>query len=517
MDNNDHSNTSSSIALIDNTAPRRRHSETPTATTNGGSHVSRKWTKRSIRGELKKRKYAKWQPDRLGLTTDDEDNDNYNYNNNEGEENIPSSSRRPSERPETDLFTTETATTTSNPPSQYQSQSDSQSHSPSQQPSPPSHDVSATDFAPESTLTNTTTTHSHGPTKLTGLKPNTELDILYENQRGWFFFGIPLYSHSSLLNFDPSAWQTADLRDSPVDITNAQVPDPSWVWAWRSWYVDMSGDVDDQGWQYSFSFKSTAWHGSHPWFHSFVRRRRWVRVRTKRLVDRHGRTGLEMAHRLNEDYFTIHSGKKKKRPVSEVGGGGYGATSLGRTTTATTAREEEEVPIEEIADVPALMHALRVAIVDREKVDALDRFVEEGGEELFYLDEKIPEIMSMFVFQASRWHFVIHLTDVVESLSQRLSSASGNEATELQRKLNHLQKATETARRHLTGPGVLRTENRKSSMEMLDLTPVSKRGSLLARYSGRFEFKSMDDGGEMKGIPKEAEVGREGHIFQYSS
>lgn len=131
---------------------------------------------------------------------------------------------------------------------------------------------------------------------------------------------------------------------------------------------------------------------------------------------------------------------------------------------------------------------------------------------------QIPEIMSMFVFQASRWHFVLHLTDVVESLSQQLSSSSGdNEAAELQRKLNHLRKATETARRHLTGPGVLRTENRKSSMEMLDLTPVSKRGSLLARYSGRFEFKSMDDGGEIKGIPKEAEVGREGHIFQYSS
>ncbi|GAA84958.1 peroxin Pex23-like-Penicillium chrysogenum [Aspergillus luchuensis IFO 4308] len=496
----DHSNTTtSSIALIDNTAPRRRHSETPTATTNGGSHISRKWTKRSIRGELKKRKYAKWQPDRLGLTTDDEDNTNYNNNNsnNEEEEGIPSSSRRPFERPEpSDLFTTETATTTSPPPSQYQSRSDSPSQQ-QQQPSPPSQDVSATDFAPESNtlITTTTTTTGANAPKLTGLKPNTELDILYENQRGWFFFGIPLYSHSSLLNFDPSAWQTADLRDSPVDITNAQVPDPSWVWAWRSWYVDMSGDVDDQGWQYSFSFKSTAWHGSHPWFHSFVRRRRWVRVRTKRLVDRHGRTELEMAHRLNEDYFTIHSGKnKKKRPVSEVGGGGE-------------MEEEEGAPIEEIADIPALMHALRVAIVDREKVDALDRFVDEGGEELFYLDEKIPEIMSMFVFQASRWHFVLHLTDVVESLSQQLSSSSGdNEAAELQRKLNHLRKATETARRHLTGPGVLRTENRKSSMEMLDLTPVSKRGSLLARYSGRFEFKSMDDGGEIKGIPKEAEL-----------
>lgn len=104
-----------------------------------------------------------------------------------------------------------------------------------------------------------------------------------------------------------------------------------------------------------------------------------------------------MAHRLNEDYFTIHSGKKKKRPVSEVGGGGYGTTSLGRTTTATTSREMEEegAPIEEIANIPALMHALRVAIVDREKVDALDRFVDEGGEELFYLDEKVVPPISL--------------------------------------------------------------------------------------------------------------------------
>ncbi len=67
-----------------------------------------------------------------------------------------------------------------------------------------------------------------------------EIDVLYENQRGWFFFGIPLYSHSSLLNFDPAPWINKDGRDSAVNITNAQVPDPGWEWAWKSWYVDMS-------------------------------------------------------------------------------------------------------------------------------------------------------------------------------------------------------------------------------------------------------------------------------------
>ncbi|RAK99828.1 uncharacterized protein BO80DRAFT_384540 [Aspergillus ibericus CBS 121593] len=477
------------IALIDNTAPRRQ-SDTPTTT--AGGHVSRKWTRVSIRSELAKRKYAKWQPDRLGVTDNDDDD------NGDGAE----ASRRPSDG--RDLSATETATT--NTPSR---------RSPSQQPTPPSQDVGVTDFALEPSHT-----ASEQPKKLKGLKPNTELDILYENQRGWFFFGIPLYSHSSLLNFDPSAWTTADLRDSPVDITNAQVPDPSWVWAWRSWYVDMSGDVDDQGWQYSFSFTSSAWHGSHPWFHSFVRRRRWVRVRTKRLVDRRGRTGLEMAHRLNEDYFTIHSGKNKRRAASEAGlttaSAGYTNGSLSRTTTKVG--EEEETPVEEIADIPALMHALRVAIVDREKMDALDRFVEEGGEELFYLDEQIPEIMSMFVFQASRWQFYTHLTDLITDLSHQTSSPSPSSPSPaaLHRKLTHLQKATDAAHRHLTGPEVLRTENRASRTDMLDLTPAPKKGSLLARYAGKFSFKPMDDGGEIKGIPEGAEVGREGHIYRRS-
>lgn len=59
---------------------------------------------------------------------------------------------------------------------------------------------------------------------------------------------------------------------------------------------------------------------------------------------------------------------------------------------------------------------------------------------------------------------------------------------------------------------------------MLDLTPISKskEGSLLSKRSS-VKVKDLENvrpvgnGGVIKGIPKEAEVGREGHIYQYTS
>ncbi|OJJ99227.1 hypothetical protein ASPACDRAFT_10359, partial [Aspergillus aculeatus ATCC 16872] len=477
------------ISLVDKTAPRRPSddalAQSHTATTDLSRNISRKFTRASIRSELAKRKYAKWQPDRLGLT-DDED----------------TSDRRLSEG--RDLFTTETRTDTLAGESRLTAGPSSSQSSPEDQ-----HNVDSSDVDQQAARDHEHDGQNHP--KLSGLKPGTELEILYENQRGWFFFGIPLYSHSSLLNFDPAAWTTPDGRDSAVDITKAQLPDPSWEWVWKTWYVDMSGDVDDQGWQYSFSFGSSAWHGSHPWYHSYVRRRRWVRLRVKRVSERsrRGRSGLEVAHMLNEDYFTIHSGKAKTRASSTDG--------LSRATSGYLSRAatkvEEEVPVEEIANIPALMHALRVARVDREKMDALEQFMQEGEDELFYLDGKIPEIMSMFVFQASRWQYFTRLSDVVEELSQSSSEASGKEAAELQRKRDHFQKAADVARRHLTGPEVLHSDDRHLEAGMLDLTPAPKRGSLLSKYSGKVSFRPMDDGGEIKGIPQAAEVGREGHIY----
>jgi len=363
------------ISLIDNTLPPEFQQQDPdlfrrTSTTLSRSSSARRWSRPSVRGELQKRKYAKWQPHKLGLTDDAPGgNDNNGNGNGSGQD-----SRRMSLADARRCSTTDGLSTGESGPSRNAS-------------------VDATDFGSDG-IDNIITNGTNGNSSTNGsgnahgqqpsIKPTSELDILYENQRGWFLFGIPLYSHSSLLNFDPSAWVTRDLKDSPVNITNAQLPDPSWEWAWQTWYVDMSSDVDEQGWQYSFSF-SSAWHGSHPWFHSFVRRRRWVRLRVKRAsMERYrGRTGFEEAHMLTADYFTIHSGRKKR--VSSVAD----MSRVPSTYVSGQGPKDEVPPLDEIGNIPTLMYALKSAIVDREKIDALKRFIDEGGDEIYYLDEKV--------------------------------------------------------------------------------------------------------------------------------
>lgn len=355
-----------SISLVDNTVPSQQQitgdplQRASTTGRQGGlsKHISRT----SVSNQLAKRKYAKWQPDRLGVSTNtDTDTDR----------------SRESSRIRGSISGRSSNGAASGPSSQQDNGSTVR-------------EVETADWAPSQGLSQAQTVQSNGTAQQAAAsetsKPHSELDILYENQRGSFFFGIPLYSHSSLLNFDPSAWMTQDKRASAVNITNAQLPDPSWEWAWRTWYVDMSGDVDEQGWQYAFSFGSSHWHGTHPWLHSFVRRRRWVRLRTKVPERRpRGRTDFERAHMLNEDYFTIHSARVRSPEQSTAGLSRVESGFLSRVST----KVDEEVPLEEISDIPSLMHALKLASIDRERIDALKKFVQEGGEEIYYLNDKV--------------------------------------------------------------------------------------------------------------------------------
>jgi len=261
-----------------------------------------------------------------------------------------------------------------------------------------------------------------------GEEEDSVIDILYENQRGAFFFGVPMFSSSSLLNFDPRPWQNAAFRTSASDIRNAQVPDPSWIWDWKSWYVDMSRDVDEEGWEYSFSFqKGVAWHGNHPWFHSFVRRRRWLRKRVRK--DTSHKT-KERGHELNADYFTIHP--KILRGPSPNG-------SLTYSALRARGFQNDDINVQDadIANIGTLILMLRKSAVDREKLVAVRKFVDQGGDELFYLSDRMSDIMSLFIYQSSRRQLLAELIQHFDTSTARKESLSGHMHSDEESKQQH--------------------------------------------------------------------------------
>jgi hypothetical protein len=213
-----------------------------------------------------------------------------------------------------------------------------------------------------------------------------EYDVLYENQRGAFLFGVPFFSAKALSQFEPSAWVDGSFKKSRVNITNAQVPDPSWEWGWRTWYVDMGHDVDEEGWEYSFYFRGFRWHGTHPCFHSFVRRRRWLRkrIRKRRLLED---TTLGDAHMMNPEYFTIHSDKLKSLASGPAG-------SMMDRSSSTRNKDwelEQNATWEDmdISDIATLLRALKDAPVDSERISLIRRYLEQGGGDLNYLADAV--------------------------------------------------------------------------------------------------------------------------------
>ncbi|QSZ31718.1 hypothetical protein DSL72_001285 [Monilinia vaccinii-corymbosi] len=256
-----------------------------------------------------------------------------------------------------------------------------------------------------------------------------EIDILYQNERGLILCGLRMFSGQALGNLDPAPWTNIANKTSATNTSNAQVPDPSWEWAWPEWIINHDDGVDDEGWEYSFAFsKKWSWHNAK-WYSSFVRRRVWIRKRVKRGEGYHS----QHAHMLNDDYFTIHPARGRSRGATLTGGGAHDGDSRSRHILAVSSRNfETEWRVENISDIATLMKVLRICRIDREKLEAVDSFIKHGGEELHYLTEveQMRDIMNHFIFQASRRVLLGRLMKEFEGASAENGVGKGNENDE---------------------------------------------------------------------------------------
>ncbi|KAJ6610907.1 hypothetical protein B0H10DRAFT_2058532 [Mycena sp. CBHHK59/15] len=117
--------------------------------------------------------------------------------------------------------------------------------------------------------------------------------VLYENQRGLKLFSTLYYSRLSLLPTDPSPFTIPSFSlkcSKQPDVSLAVYPLPDGAWRWLSlWMVDMrsdSGEVQHDGFEYNWMFRTHHWHaevGAMSW----VRRRRWVRLMMRPAKHKH--------------------------------------------------------------------------------------------------------------------------------------------------------------------------------------------------------------------------------------
>lgn len=291
------------------------------------------------------------------------------------------------------------------------------------------------------------------------VNPHQHAEVLIENQRGWFLLGFPFFSANMLFPSDPSPWTCgpSGFTPAPGDILSFPLPTPAWEWSWRRWYVDMAYDVDDQGWSYSWNFSSKSWHGSHVWFHSFVRRRRWIRVRERKRAA----PKSAVAARYGPKYFALPpagriesslAGSSVRNSVDSTATGTpillalpgqQSRPSSVYSTTAPSMRRPSQFSdrasvasfMAEPRDFAALVGDLKAARLDRERLDLFTAFVASAGvdpgavpsprqdaalAELRALasdPQHMRAVLHTFTFLDSKRHLVSHLRGVLDRFS----------------------------------------------------------------------------------------------------
>lgn len=259
---------------------------------------------------------------------------------------------------------------------------------------------------------------SNGKTSKSRPKRETVVDILYENERGGFFCGSALFSPKLLGGLDPTPWTNEFHLPSLTNIETAQLPDPSWEWVSPEWKIHRQDDVDETGWHYSFAFSNKfSWHKAK-WWNSFVRRRAWVRCRAKKRIENMSSD----PHMLNSDYFTVQPASQRKRQSA----GSLGSRLSSKTSVSYMSSISDEDRKVDIEDLVTLMQMLRFSRIDREKREAIDNYLEHATD-IESLHAEMHEIMSLFIFQASRRLLLGHLLEKHSETTKQLEKTETQE------------------------------------------------------------------------------------------
>ncbi|KAG0235976.1 hypothetical protein B0O80DRAFT_429887 [Mortierella sp. GBAus27b] len=220
-------------------------------------------------------------------------------------------------------------------------------------------------------------------------------DFLYQHQRGAFILGRPKFSSKSLLPIDPDEWTDQCFNTSPMNTSDYSLPDPSWEWVHKSWLVDMTGDVDEDGWEYALTFHGSPWHGSYEMFRSFARRRRWLRLRRRKgkgpgkpgpLPGRAYSTTVQSATWTKLDVSKSYLDDPSPFPTEEEAGGDGGSS-----------HDPKQVDLYKI---------MKKARSDREKLSYAAQYVVRYPGQLEDLEKRLDRYLNLFDYEASRREFL---------------------------------------------------------------------------------------------------------------
>ncbi|KAF9427303.1 hypothetical protein BGZ94_005159 [Podila epigama] len=245
-------------------------------------------------------------------------------------------------------------------------------------------------------------------------------EFLYQHQRGAFFLGTPKFSSKSLLPVDPDEWTDNRFEISAMDITNYELPDPSWEWVHKSWLVDMTSDVDEDGWEYAMTFHGSPWHGNHEVLRSFARRRRWLRLRKRKgtmmnkaapLPERVYPTSVSSAtwtkldltldepSPFPEDLEDLERGDSKRSKDNGKGKGKDKDKGTGMLEPSPSLLK----PID-------LYKILKKARSDREKLAYAAQYVVRYPGEFSDLETRLDKYLNLFDYESSRRDFLTMLS-----------------------------------------------------------------------------------------------------------